>query len=140
MKRFLSFLMAALTLFAVSVAPTQKAHGQIVKQVTITAADDTLTNADTATVSLSFDGSFKSVQGLVDKISGTVAGSVTFQGQTLDGATWADIDALTLTNVASQYKLFAVPSPRTYKAYRLRIITSAGVVVPKVFTLRYTGG
>jgi hypothetical protein len=141
MKLFLSFLLSLVMLSAFTIMPTQQSHAQIVKQLTITAADDTLTNADTATVVLSLDGTFKSVEAEVVKISGTVAGTATFQGQTLDGGTWADIDALTLTNVADQYKLFAVPNPRTYKAYRIRIITSGTtVVIPKVYTCRYTGG
>lgn len=140
MKVFASLFLSLVMLFAFTVVPTQQSHAQIVKQQTIAAADDTLTNADTATVILSLDGTFKSVEAEVVKISGTVAGTATFQGQTLDGGTWADIDALTLTNVADQYKLFAVPNPRTYKAYRVRIITSTGVVIPKVFTCRYTGG
>ncbi|HEU4574626.1 MAG TPA: hypothetical protein VFS36_06450 [Chitinophagaceae bacterium] len=134
-------MLATCMLFVATMLPTKEGHSQIVRSVTIADADDTLVNADTADVSLTFDGSFKSVEGLVEKVSGTVAGSVTFQGQTLDGGTWADIDALTLTNVASQYKLFAVPNPRTYKAYRLRFITSGTTSVkPKVYTLRYTGG
>lgn len=140
MKKFAVFLMWTLMLAAFSFIPTKHSDAQIVKQMTITAADDTLTNADTATVSLTLDGSFKSVEAQVIKVSGTVAGSAKFQGQTLDGGTWADVDALSLTDVSSQYKIFSVPNPRTYKAYRVIIITSSGTVVPKVFTLRYTGG
>jgi hypothetical protein len=141
MKFFASFIMSVVMLAAFTVVPTNHSDAQIIKQLTVAAADDTLTNADTATVVLSFDGSFKSVEAQVVKISGTVAGTATFQGQTLDGGTWADIDALTLTNVADQYKLFSVPNPRTYKAYRIRIITSGTtVVIPKVWTCRYTGG
>lgn len=141
MKKLFAILLSAAMLFAFTVMPTKQSHSQIVKQLSITAADDTLTNADTTIVSLSFDGSYKSVEGLVTKVSGTVAGSVKFQGQTLDGGTWADIDALSLTDVSSQYKLFSVPSPRTYKAYRLIFITSGTVVaIPKAYTCRYTGG
>jgi hypothetical protein len=120
---------------------SSEASAQIVKTLSITAADDTLTNADTATILLSIDGSAKSVEGLVTKISGTVAGTVTFQGKVLHGDTWVDIDALTLTNTATQYKLFSIATPRIYAAYRIRFITSGTtVVVPKAYLLRYTGG
>lgn len=140
MKRLFALLLAVTMITAFTVTPNV-GHAQIVKNLSISAADDTLTNADTATVVLSLDGSAKSVEGLVTKVSGTVAGTVTFQGLTPDGGTWVDIDALTLTNTASQYKLFSISTPRIYAGYRLRFITSGTtVVVPKAYLLRYTGG
>lgn len=141
MKKLFALTLSVFMLCAFTVLPTKQTHSQIVKEYTIAAADDTLTNADTATVTLSLDGSYKSVEVRVVKVSGTVAGSAALQGQTLDGGTWVDIDALTLTNTADQYKIIAVPSPRTYKAYRLRFITSGTtVVIPKGYSVRYTGG
>ena len=75
MKKLFAFFITAALLTAATVLPTTEGHSQIVRQLTITAADDTLTNADTATVTLSLDGSYKSVQAMVDKVSGTVAGA-----------------------------------------------------------------
>lgn len=140
MKNLLSFLvMAALTL-AGTLRPTD-AGAQIVRSITFTAADDTLVNADTADVALVIDGTYKSIEAQVVKVNGTVAGTVILQGKSLDGGSWIDLDALTLTNVASQLKIFSVPSPRQHAAYRLRFVTAGTcTVVPKAFTLRYTGG
>lgn len=138
MKKFFAFLVLA-TLTAVF-APID-ADAQIVKNLTISAADDTLTNADEATVVLSLDGSVKSVEALVNKISGVVAGTAVLEGKSLDGGSWATVESFTLTDVASQYKIFAIPIPRTYAGYRLRISTTGtSVAVPKAYLLRYTGG
>jgi cyanophycinase-like exopeptidase len=139
MKKFLSLFLACTMVFIATTLPKQ-GQSQIVHQLTISAADDTLVNADTAFVTVSIDATYKSVEGLVQKVSGTVAGTVVFQGQSLDGGSWVDIDSLTLTDVASQYKIFSVPTVRTHKAYRLRFITSGtNSVKPKAYTLRYTG-
>ena len=122
-------------------ASTYHADAQIIRNLTIAAADDTLTNADTAYVTLSLDQSVKSVEGLVTKVSGTVAGTIVLQGKSLDGGSWEAIETLNLTDAASQYKIFPITTPRIYAAYRIRFITTGtSVVVPKAYLLRYTGG
>jgi hypothetical protein len=141
MKPIMKFLLAATLVLAVTAIPSKQAGAQIVRQATISAAEDTLVNATTTTVVITLDGSFKSVEGLLTKVSGTVAGTIKFQGQTLDGGSWEDITSFTLTDVASQFKMFAVPSPRLHKAYRVLFTTTGTQVsVPKVYTCRYTGG
>lgn len=142
MKKIVVSLLAVVSALFVVPSFTSKADAQIVKQITIAAADDTLTNADVALVTLTFDGSFKSVEGWVKEVSGVTAGTVKLQGLALDNTNWEDIESLSLTDVATeQFKVFAVPSPRKHKSYRLRFeTTGTSVVEIKAWTLRYTGG
>lgn len=90
------------------------------------ATSDTTTNTATSYVSLPVQNWYNtvSIQSVVTKISGTVAGTVTLQGS-LDGtnyeavsASYADVVSYVPTNVATSTKLFVVTgSP--YRYYRL---------------------
>lgn len=142
MKKFALLLISATMLFAGAILPTHHADAQIVRQLTIAAADDTLTNADTATVTLLFDGSFKTAEAWIKEVTGTTGGTIYFQGETLHGSVWEDLDSLTLSDVTTeQFKLFVVPNPRRHKSYRFKYIKSGtGTAEIKAYTLRYTGG
>src|SRR4249919_2533444 len=104
MKPFLKAFTAAILLISMISIPHQQASAQIVKAVTIAAADDTLVNADTANVTLTFDGSYKSVEAYVNNLSGTTTGKVYFQGEYPHGGTWENLDSLTISG--DSYKLF----------------------------------
>lgn len=98
------------------------------------AVSDTTTNTATSYVSLPVQNWYNtvSIQSVVTKISGTVAGTVTLQGS-LDGtnyesvsASYADVVSYVPTNVATSTKLFVVTgSP--YRYYRLSY-TGAGTM------------
>lgn len=140
MKPFLKAFTAIILLtIGLVTIPHYQSSAQIVKTVTISAADDTLVNADTANVTLTFDGSYKSVEAYVDQVTGTSGGKVYFQGEFPHGGTWADLDSLTISG--DSYKLFVVPDPRTYKAYRLRFVASGTQTAAiRGYYVRYTGG
>jgi hypothetical protein len=140
MKTLVRIFTAILLLSATLV--THQAKAQIVKNITIVAADDTLASADTAYVSLTFDGSFKSVEATIYEITGTIGGKIVFQGQ-LPHGDWAGLDSLALNDVDStlQFKLFTVPNPRLHGAYRLKFLKSGTGSAPiKAYYVRYTGG
>lgn len=148
MKRFiLPFLVVFSTLFVASVIP-KNAQAQITKQVTIPVADSLLTNADTAAISLTFDGSFKSVEVWLEEVSGTTGGKISFQGKmphsgfTSVPTDWQTIDSLVLEDGAvDQWKLMTVPSTRLHAGYRLLFVKSGtGTARIKAFYVRYTGG
>lgn len=154
-------LFAVIGLFALFafVAPTvfknNEAKAQLVTTLTPIAANDTLTNADTAwvyiTTSTAHSQTFSANNSVADnisvsvtvraiKVSGTVAGSVTFEGSN-DGTNWETIGtALTLSNVADQVKTFDMRSTSgklIYKHYRAVFISSGtNVHIPKVYYLR----
>jgi hypothetical protein len=142
MKPFLKAFTAIilLTIGLVSI-PGSPASAQIVKTYTIAAADDTLTNADTAYHTLVFDGSFKSVEANLIEITGTTGGKIVFQGQLPDGQ-WAGLDSVALADTGViQFKLFTVPSPRLHAAYRVQWIKSGtGTAGIHLYAIRYTGG
>ena len=144
MKKLLFLAIAAFTFTAIvpTVFKANEAKAQIVRTITIAAADDTLTNTDTAHVTLSFDQSWKSVEAWVKEVSGTTGGKVYFQGEYLHGSEYNNLDSLILTDVTTaQYKLFTVPSPRLYKSFRLQYLHSGtGVMEIKGYYVRYTGG
>jgi hypothetical protein len=141
MKKFVLAIFAISLAFIIP-AISNKAEAQITRQQSITAADDTLVNTDTANVALTFDGSWKSVEAWVKEVSGTTGGMVYFMGEFLHGTDFAKLDSLTLTDVTTaQYKLFTVPNPRLYKSFKLQYIhAGTGVMEIKAFYVRYTGG
>ncbi|MEP7375527.1 MAG: hypothetical protein ABI675_19435 [Chitinophagaceae bacterium] len=144
MKKFIAvFILFSLTLATV-ITPSSSAKAQIVSKIPIAYADSLLTNADTAYVTLTFDGSFKSFEAMITEVGGVTGGKVWFQGLNLHttASDWVDLDSLALTDVATaQYKLFNVPTVRIYKQYRLKAIKSGtGTATFKGWYLRYTGG
>lgn len=140
---------AILLLFIPAVTHTNDARAQLVTTLIPTAADDTLTNADTANVYISSgigstttaiaDNIAKSVECLLTKLSGTAAGSVKLQG-TVDGTNWVTLSTDTFTNIAANVFVYAMRSSTgdlIYKQYRVQFITSGTVsAIPKVYFLR----
>lgn len=86
-------------------------------------AGDTVVNAATVNKSFTSTGGYSAVgvQAVINKVSGTVAGTATFQGS-LDGTNWETIgSAFTLTNVATQAKAFT-QSASPYTSYRVTFV------------------
>jgi hypothetical protein len=144
MKSFLSLFLSLVMLAAFTIVPTKHSDAQIVKTYSVVGkvkTDTVGSAADTAFVSLSLDGTFKSVELFAKKVSGTVAGKQYFEGKSLDGGSWVKLDSLTMADVATdQLKLISVPSPRTYQAYRVSVYSATGTSRVKVYACRYTGG
>jgi allantoicase len=144
MKKLFAFLLSVAMLCAFTVMPSKHSDAQIVKTYSVVGKvkTDTLgSSADTAFVSLAFDGSFKSVELYAKKISGTVSAKHYFEGKTLDGGSWVKLDSLTVADVATdQFKIISVPNPRTYQAYRVSLYSATGTTRVKVYACRYTGG
>lgn len=109
-------------------------------QYTMTGSGDTITDTGTKTATLQVKESYQSVsiQAVITKISGTVAGTVTLQG-TIDGTNYVTVDTgavlskhvtFTATNVASQSTVFIVQgSP--YLKYRVSY-TGSGTMAAKM--------
>lgn len=157
MKKLLAVI-GLLTLFAF-VAPTvfksNEAKAQLVTTLTPIAADDTLTNADTAHVyictSSTASKTFSSTASVADnisvsvtaklvRVSGTAAGTVTLKGSN-DGSNWETVgSAYTITNSATQVKTFELRGSSgrlNFKYYDVEIISSGtNVQVPTVYLLR----
>jgi hypothetical protein len=138
MKKLLLLLAITASLLAAQ-SFTNTVHAQVVKTLTPSAADDTLVNADTAFITVDMLNNATAVEGHVEKISGTVAGTIVLQGS-IDGTNYDDISSLTLANVATNYKVYPL-HPATgkliYAKYRLRFITSGTCSVkPKGYLLR----
>lgn len=131
MKKFklslFSFFGLLAFLLLTSLVFTPPASAQIVKSQSVVdptgTVNSVLTNADTAFATFSVDGSVKSFRGFVTKTSGTVAGKLYFQGSYGDSY-WDNLDSLTLTNVATQYKTFNPGVPLIYASYRIQYITT----------------
>ena len=140
MKKLLYVLLSFSILFLA--APNQNASAQIVKSESITgtsgAAKTSLSSADTAyALSGVITSTHKSVEIDATKTSGTVGGKVYFQGKILSTSTWVSIDSLTVGNTSGlQYNLITVPSTLKYSDYRVYFLSTGGVWVPAVYTLR----
>lgn len=92
---------------------------------TMTRSGDTVVNTANKVCSLKVARTYRStsIQVVVTKVSGTVAGTVTMQGS-LDGVTWVTLDTACMategpatfvtTNVASQSKVFLINSSPYY--------------------------
>jgi len=108
----LTFLLALVAMFAT--ASAQFGSSALLPL----AAGDTVVNTATVNKQIAITGGYSSagVQIVINKISGTVAGTTKLQGS-LNGTNWEDIgSAFTHTDVASQAKLFTVTGgmPYTY--------------------------
>ncbi len=93
-------------------------------QVRYTSSPDTNTNATTSYVTFaSINSKVKGIQASVTKVSGTVGGTVILQG-TIDGTLWVTVsDTLTLTNTATQSKVWVL-SATSYNSYRAAFTTT----------------
>lgn len=118
MKKILFLLsMALFTLISVQ---AQRVPTAVTRSIS---SFDTLTNVDTSAINYNSIGSHvKGFQATVTKVSGTVAGKVYLQG-TIDGYAWVTIDSLTLSNQATNTKIFPITAT-TYNSYRSNAITS----------------
>jgi hypothetical protein len=152
MKKYFSFLLLAISLAILgpTITKSNNASAQLVTTLYPEAVNDTLTNVDTAWVYISTglgsstngvaDNISRAVEAHVTKISGTVAGTVAFEGS-IDGTNWEVIGSTyTITNVATQIKTFPMRNANgdlVYKQYRLVFYsTGTQVIVPKVYYLR----
>ncbi len=151
MKKFL--LLAVLACTCILVIPTltqsNEAKAQIVTTLTPIAANDTLTDADTAYIYISTglgsntsavaDNISRSIEILTTKLTGTAAGSVALQG-TIDGTNWVTISTDTMTTSTTQVFVYGMRNSvgdLQFKQYRGRVITSGTVtLIPKVYYLR----
>jgi hypothetical protein len=92
----------------------------------VMATTQTLTNSDTADLTLTVSGVYRttSIQAVVTKYSGTVTGTGIIQGS-IDGTNYLDIntDTLTLANQTTNTKVWVLEGSM-FKYYRLRIITT----------------
>ena len=148
MKSFLVLAMSLIMAASFIVLP-EYSNAQIVKELTPAAADDTLTNADTAYVYISAglgsnasaiaEANGISVAARLTRLSGTAAGSVALQGS-VDGTNWEQIDTDNFTNAVTNhfvYSLRGASGDLLYKQYRLVFITSGTVsAIPKGYYLR----
>jgi heme/copper-type cytochrome/quinol oxidase subunit 2 len=138
-------ILIAASLFAPSVS-----HAQRVTTLIPTAVNDTLTNADTAWVYIYSGGTRAttasaiepeglSIQTVVTKVSGTVAGSFALEG-TIDGTNWISIASDTFTNSATNTKSYNLRNSTghlQFLQYRGVFITSGTtVVIPKLYYMR----
>lgn len=102
---------------------------------------DTATNSGTAYVDLQLAKVYGqiSVQAVVTKISGTVAGNVLLQGS-LDGTNFKDIstDTLSNTDVTTNTKIWVVDN-NPYSYYRL-LLTGSGTMSASIKGSLYTNG
>lgn len=128
MKRFiLSICLALLTIAGVqaqSVSKGFKLLSTVSGKTAAQAQKDTAVNTTAKSQQIKLPGYYDivSVQTQFDKISGTTAGKAYFEGS-LTGTTngWEKVDSLTLTNVASQVKVFS-SAPSKYVYYRIRVV------------------
>ncbi|MGN6476320.1 MAG: hypothetical protein ACTHKV_03770 [Flavipsychrobacter sp.] len=138
MKNLFVLFLAMLTL-AFTSRYTHTAKAQIVKSITIVAADDTLADTDTAIVVIPVVNNTVSATVNVDKVSGTVAGTVYLEA-TVDNITYDKLDSLTLANQAVNNKTFNLHGGNNklmYASYRFEFITSGTQKCkPKVYTTR----
>ena len=131
MKKLFSILMASLVL-AVSFSASAQSP------VSITPSKTTLTNSDTAYAVKSFPVPVDKItlQAVLNKTSGTIAGTVLPQGS-LDGTNYVNIstDTLTLANQSVNTKIWTFDK-RQYYYYRLRFnTTGTSVAVPVAYIL-----
>jgi hypothetical protein len=129
----MKFLVTILCLFMLAFS----AQAQITS-LTVTAADDTLTDADVgyATKTVSGKASAVSFSVLLTRITGTAAGTVVLQGSH-DGTNFGTVpgtSTFTMTNVASQVATFSV-TPSTFLYYRAAVTTSGTVTLSPTGTV-----
>jgi len=147
MKKFLFLFLGLFVLFSVSVS-AQAPSGPVIthtavgylKSTPTHAVTDTLTNAVAKSQYGIINGSMAhvTVQATLVEISGTQAGTLTFQGS-IDGLVWSTIgSAYTITDVASQTTSWSV-TPSLWRYYRISAApsgTQSTKLTTKVLTRR----
>lgn len=120
MKKKILFLLAAIALCLA--VPEARAQTALIPAI------DTLTNTDTARLTIKIPGKYDvlSFQFTYTKISGTSASTVLLQGSNdgVDFATIKDADTATVTNVAGPQTFLFKLTPSPYLWYRLYGVTS----------------
>lgn len=153
-------LFAVIGLFALFafVAPTvfkaNEAKSQLVTTLKPEAANDTLTNTDTAIIYLSatarstgdtvststLDNIARSITMSGKKVSGTATSSKIYLEATVDGITYTKLDSLTLGSGTENVKTVSLRDSSgnlLYKTYRLYCLSAGTCVwVPKGYLLR----
>jgi hypothetical protein len=151
---FIIFVIAILASVTVpTILQTNESKAQLVTALKPEAANDTLTTTDTAWIYLHtpaatngdtarasiVDNIGRAVQANITKVTGTVAGTVSFDGS-IDGTNWDVISTYTITNTSgTQIKVFPLRNANgdlLYKHMRLVFIVSGGTVVPKAYYIR----
>lgn len=108
---------------------TQKANSQVQARTNyaayLSATNDTLTNADTTTYTVSVTGkkSTISFQTNITKISGTVGGTIKIYGS-VDGTNYATTALTTINLTDASANHATVYTSNGYQKYRYQIITS----------------
>lgn len=156
MKKFI--FLALLTFTVSAILPTlfnaNEAKAQLVTTLKPEAANDTLTNTDTAIVYLNatarstgdtlstsvLDNIARSVTASAKKVSGTLSTSKIYLQATVDGINYSTLDSLVSFNSAENVKTFDLRSSSgglLYKTYRLYFLSAGTCVwVPKGYLLR----
>ncbi|GGG97350.1 hypothetical protein [Pedobacter zeae] len=132
MKTLLSLTLGLLLSISLCYAQTPNSLKDMLSSPTH-AATDTVTNAGVKYQIAAVQGfqDVVTIQTVITKISGTVAGTVIIQGS-LDGVNYTTIgtDSFTATDVASQSKSWSV-NPSTFAYYRVSY-TGAGTMSAKI--------
>ncbi|MBE2229944.1 MAG: hypothetical protein IAE96_04785 [Chitinophagaceae bacterium] len=156
MKKFI--LLVLLTFTVSAILPTlfkvNEAKAQLVTTLKPEAANDTLTNADTAIVYLNatarstgdtlsssvLDNIARSVTIYGKTVSGNPSNSRAYLQGSVDGTNYTTLDSLVFTNTTYNYKTYALRASNgdlLYKTYRVAFYNApTSVVVPKLYYLR----
>ena len=133
------FLFAALIMLGINSARGQSMTMQVI------AAEDTLTNADTARFNAQITGAYSLTFGIKGvRLSGTAAGSIALYGS-YDGINYRQVttstelvafQADTLVNVAEQVHYYFLPH-NIFRYYRVDYIASGTVSLKPTATIYY---
>lgn len=118
MKKFIFILLAFVAFATVSEA-----------QVVDAGAADTLTNADTGTFEKKTNQDAYlcySIQPVINRLSGTLAGTIVLYGSNNDTVYVSTGDTITLTNTAT-FSTMIYPVDKQFKYYQVRFVTSGTV-------------
>lgn len=111
-------------LFAL-VAMAATTQAQFVK--TATGSGDSITNTGTKYLTATADGNTiaAAIQVIFTKTSGTAAGKATIE-YSIDGTNYDRVnkDSLNIQNVASQFKIWPITLPNSYKYWRIKVVGS----------------
>lgn len=129
-------------LLALSIIAATSSFSQSINSVvTMTGSGDTLVNTTADNVLYPITAGYEniSIEAVVTKISGTVAGTAILQGS-IDGVNYKDLntDTLTLTNVTTNKYIWAITfSP--YKYYKINYV-GVGTMSAKIYGYIFTNG
>lgn len=126
MKKIIPFLVLSCLMLSFMSTKAQKAP----QPISFTATDGVTaktvsTNTDTAIaiIKLASYNEALTIQAIVNKTSGTIAGKVYLYGS-LDATNYDKLDSLTLSDQAVNFKHFTVSPPAKYYAYQLQYVAT----------------